>query len=351
MSAPLEERLDIRDARDDGEPGQPEPADFSPRGLYRNPHFQSVLASAPLRRPLVLRRARSLLAGSREELLDAGDGIRLHAWFAGPPPGVAVRGLAVLIHGWEGSGASLYLLSAASRLHQEGWQVLRLNLRDHGPSHHLNKDLFHSNRLPEVVAAIATASRSFGARPMVLGGFSLGGNFALRVAARAGEAGIPLARVMAICPVLDPASTLWAMENAPRIYERYFMLKWRRSLARKAECFPDYDFGDLRRFRGLRDMTDYFVHAYSEYPDLDSYLAGYAIVGDVLTTLQVPTRLIASQDDPVIPVTDLERLARPRSLTVQRVSCGGHCGFLTGYFDDRWINDQLAAWFAGAAAE
>ncbi len=325
--------------------------EFSPSGLIANAHFQSVLPSSPFRRSLLRRRAAPLAAVSRTLLLDCGEGVRLHAWYAPQPEGEEQqpRGLVVLIHGWEGAGDSSYLLSAATRMYAEGWSVIRLHLRDHGPSHHLNEDIFHSNRLPEVVGAMARIAALFPGEPLCLGGFSLGGNFAMRVAARADAAGIPLARAMAVCPVLDPASTLDAMEQGPQIYERYFMAKWRRSLGIKAQLFPErYRFGDLRRFRGLRDMTDYFVRDYSEYPDLASYLAGYAIVGDVLATITAPTLLVAAADDPVIPSQDVPRLARPAPLQVVVTQRGGHCGFLPSLRGESWIDGVMARWFAAA---
>jgi uncharacterized protein len=329
----------------------PEPiVEFAPAGLIANPHVQSILPSSPFRRRLLRRRAAGMVAVSRDLLLDCGEGVRLHAWYAPQPDTVTTRGLVVLIHGWEGAGDSSYLLSAATRMHADGWAVIRLHLRDHGPSHHLNQELFHSNRIDEVLGAVARIAGMFAGLPLCLGGFSLGGNFALRVAARANAAGIPLARVMAVCPVLDPASTLDAMEVGPRIYERYFMAKWRRSLELKARLFPElFPFTDLRRFRGLRDMTDFFVRDFSGFPDLESYLAGYAIVGDALASLSVPTLLVAASDDPVIPARDLERIARPASLRVVATRCGGHCGFLPSMQGESWIDGQMAAWFAPAA--
>lgn len=325
--------------------------EFAPTGLIANAHLQSVLPSSPFRRRLLRRRAAPLVEVSRTLLLDCGAGVRLHSWHAPQPEGKEPppRGVAVLIHGWEGAGDSSYLLSAATRMYAEGWSVIRLHLRDHGPSHHLNEDIFHSNRLPEVVGAVARIAALFPGEPLCLGGFSLGGNFAMRVAARAAAAGIPLARVMAVCPVLDPASTLDAMEQGPQLYQRYFMAKWRRSLAIKARLFPErYRFGDLQRFRGLRDMTDFFVRDYSEYPDLASYLAGYAIVGEVLATLAVPTLLVAAADDPVIPARDVSRLARPAALQVVVTRRGGHCGFLPSLVGASWIDGVMADWFAAA---
>ena len=42
-----------------------------------------------------------------------------------------------------------------------GFDVVRLNLRDHGETHHLNRDLFHSCRLPEVVGAVRALQQCF----------------------------------------------------------------------------------------------------------------------------------------------------------------------------------------------
>lgn len=325
--------------------------DFAPEGLIANPHLQSVLVSSPFRRSMLRRRGAALEEASRDLVLDCGEGVRLHSWHAPQPQTQTTRGLVVLLHGWEGSGESSYLISAATRMYAEGWEVIRLHLRDHGPSHHLNEGIFHSCLIREAVGAVARIAALFPARPICLAGYSLGGNFALRIAARAPAADIPLARVMAVCPVLDPASTLEAMEHGPRFYERYFMAKWRRSLEIKAQLFPElYDFGNLRRFRGLRDMTDTLAREYTEFATLQSYLDGYSIVGDALAGIAAPTLLVCAEDDPVIPVRDLPRLASPAVLQVVATTHGGHCGFLPSPRGESLIDEQMASWFAPVAA-
>ena len=67
-----------------------------------------------------------------------------------------------------------------------GFDVLRVNLRDHGDSHHLNRELFNSTRSPEVASALQGFVDERDYRHLFLVGFSLGGSFALRVAADAG---------------------------------------------------------------------------------------------------------------------------------------------------------------------
>jgi uncharacterized protein len=171
----------------------------------------------------------------------------------------------------------------------------------------------------------------------------------LRVAARAPAAGIRLTQVVAICPVLDPAHTLAAIEAAPRIYREYFVLKWRNSLRKKYRAWPDrYRLEELLASRELTEMTELLVLKHSGFPDLLSYLNGYAIVGEVLAGLAVPSRIIAALDDPIIPAADLGRLARSPQLTISRLAHGGHCGFLETLGGPTWADRQVCATLATA---
>jgi predicted alpha/beta-fold hydrolase len=288
-----------------------------------------------------------MLEAARDQVIDCGDGARL-LLHLNEPQNAERRGTAVLIHGWEGSASSTYMLSAASQLWLAGYRVARLNLRDHGDSHHLNRALFHSCRLDEVVGAVKWVQREFPDSPLYLGGYSLGGNFALRVAARADAADLEIRRVVAICPVLNPEQTMEALDSGWVGYRMYFIHKWRRSLKLKRAAFPsEYDFSNLERFKTLESMTDYFVRHYTEYPDLLTYLRGYALVGDRLAGMRVPGEMLVADDDPVIPVNALEQLARPDSLRIRRSAFGGHCGFLENYrlrsLLDRYLVDALDA--------
>ena len=316
--------------------------DFRPPLWLRSAHLQSILASVFLRRGPITRRAVPLIAAQRELLLDCGEGVRLQCFVSTP---VAGNGrVAVVLHGWEGSAESLYVLSLAQLLFARGFEVVRLNLRDHGETHHLNRELFHSCRLPEVIGAVGALQRQFPGRPLELMGFSLGGNFLLRVAARAREASLSLRRVIAISPVLEPSETLLALESAIAGYQYYFVRKWTRSLRKKQAAWPkDYDFGDVGRLGGLRGMTAALVIRHSEFRSLEEYLDGYAITGARLAGLEVPAHIITSLDDPMIPAGALARLARPKSLKVTVTRYGGHCGFIERIDGLTWAERQILA--------
>jgi len=322
--------------------------DFRPPRWLRNRHLQSMLASTAWRRGRILRGAAALLAAQRELLLDCGAGVRLQCFVSSPAPG---GGPVVLLHGWEGSADSLYVLSLAQLLFAQRFAVVRLNLRDHGDTHHLNRELFHSCRLPEVIGAVRALQQHFAGTALRLVGFSLGGNFMLRVAAQAREAGLDLAQVIAVSPVLDPAQTLTALERGLPGYERYFVRKWLRSLRRKQAAWPEsYDFRRLARLRGLRSMTAELVRSYSEFATLEDYLNGYALTGARLAPLEVPALILTSRDDPIIPADGLARLARPAALSIIVTRYGGHCGFFQQLTGPTWLERRiLAALGAGGA--
>ena len=282
-----------------------------------------------------------MCASSEDRVVDCGEGVRLLLHHT-PPNGNGRGQVAVLIHGWEGSGMSTYILSVASSLWNAGYRVIRLNLRDHGRSHHLNEGLFHSCRLAEAAGAVQWVQANFPNDRLVLGGYSLGGNFSLRIAAVAEESGLDIERVVAVCPVLDPKETLTALDVGFPVYRAYYIRKWRRSLTRKKAAFPDlYDFSELQSFASLTEMTNYFVQKYTEFQNLDTYLNGYALTGDRLANLKVPSRILLVDDDPIIPARTLGDVARPGSLQVERSPYGGHCGFISGYRLQSWLDDYF----------
>lgn len=321
-------------------------ADYRPPPWLRNGHLQSLLSAAPPRRLAGERALAALEPAVEEWLLPAGNATlqAFHLRLPGHPP----RAAALLLHGWEGSHRSSYVRHTAIALLKAGFEVVLLNFRDHGETHHLNPEPFHSCRLDEVVAAVKAAQAKLPPRPWCLAGFSLGGNFALRVARAAPAAGLSLVHVAAVCPVVHGESGLRALESGFPLYHWYFMRKWRRSLAQKREHFPERNtFDPARLERDMRDLTRYLVEHYTEFPSLDAYLDGYAIAGDRLAGLEVPASILMAADDPVIPVADFHALQLPPHVSLEIAEYGGHCGFIVNArldgFAERWIRSRFKA--------
>lgn len=320
--------------------------DYRPPHWLRNPHLQSALGSSALRQ----RRARRVLAATgavtTPHIFDGGAGVRLQGLHS-TVPGQRSRGLVLLLHGWEGSAESSYMQATAAHLLRAGFEVVRLNFRDHGDTHHLNEDIFHSNLLDEVVHAAGDVARRFGAQHLMVAGYSLGGNFALRLALRAPAAGLPLARAAAVCPVLDPEATMSRLEHGLPLYHWYFQRKWRHSLRRKRELFPKlHGYGDEVLRLGVRELTGWLVEHETEFGTLENYFDGYSIAGERVAALALPADVLMAEDDPVIPYASFRDWRLPAHARLEVARWGGHCGFLENAacdgFAERWVASRLA---------
>jgi len=326
-------------------PGPDDFAAFRPPLTLRSGHLQSLLGSSGLRRRVVRPRAAALQAAAEVWTLDGGDGIRLQGLYSSQTRNS--RGLAVLLHGWEGNVNSNYMLGSGARLFAAGFDVFRLNFRDHGDTHDLNPGLFHSCRLEEVVHALRDLQDRLGARRWRLGGFSLGGNFSLRVGLRAPGAGLDIGRIVAVCPVIDPAHAMNAMERGLRFYERYFERKWSRSLKAKQAAFPElYGHETWYDLKSLRARTHYLATRHAGFASAEAYFRGYSVAGGRLARLAVPVTLLTAADDPIVPVADFHRL--PDNPRLERIITrhGGHCSFLKNWRFDSLAEDLLEQRFA-----
>lgn len=312
---------------------------FRPPPGLRNGHLQSLLGSSGLRRRVMAKRAVSLLEAAEVWTLDGGDGIRLQGLFSKQSSGA--RGLAVLLHGWEGNVNSNYILGVGAKLYAAGFDVFRLNFRDHGDTHHLNPGLFHSCRLGEVVHALRDLQDRSDARQWCLAGYSLGGNFSLRVGMKAAEADLDIGRIVAICPVIRPANAMDSMEQGIRFYEWYFERKWTRSLNAKKECFPElYGEETWHEIKGLRARTHYLATRHG-YADVDEYFEGYSVGDGRLAALSVPATVLTAADDPIVPVDDFHDLPDNPSLELLISLYGGHCSFLKNWKFDSLAEDLI----------
>ncbi|MEI8173124.1 MAG: alpha/beta fold hydrolase [Deltaproteobacteria bacterium] len=311
---------------------------FIPRPWARNPHIQTVLGSAKLR----LTGINQFINTSKEMVINGASGTRLLGYYSKQTI-MQGRGLVTLIHGWEGSSDSTYILSTSRYLYEKGYDIFRLNLRDHGNSHHLNEGLFHGALTEETFQAVhSIASLSHGA-PYYIIGFSLGGNFALRIALEHSRSEIPrLRHVFCVSPALDPYKATVSIDTSLPIYRHYFLNKWKRSLKKKQSLFPHrYDFHDILKEKTCIALTEAMMPYYPDFDDYREYFKRYTLLGDSFANLAVPVTVIASKDDPIVPVSDYCDLKKNRYFQLLMQNHGGHCGFLNFLPFECWYERKI----------
>jgi len=293
------------------------------------------LASQKFRR----RGPNAMLDAADDVILDCEDGVRLKGSYSRHPENKA---LVIFLHGWEGSQDSTYVVSCGRYLYERGASVFRLNYRDHGDSHDLNEGLFFSTRFNEVFNAVRQAARKSDGAPVYIVGFSLGGNFALRIARSLRDLAIPkLRRIFAISPVVDPWGAAPLVDSNP-LYRRYFLKKWSASLRKKQVLYPHlYDFDDALKHKRVLALTEQIMPLYSKYPRMEDYFNAYRVDPDDLAKIPVPVDIITARDDGMIPERDVRRLTLAPGSRMIIHDHGGHNGFFQSLLGPTWYDEHI----------
>jgi len=314
---------------------------FEPHPLARNPHFQTIIST---RMPPPKSEMASV---AQEKMLNlpVDDGVRLQGFYS-PQRNGKSKGMVLLLHGWLGSVESTYMISEGEALFQRGYSVFRLNMRDHGGTVALNEETFHGCRLEEVFQAAHQIAKLEPDAPFFIVGFSMGGNFSLRLAWRHSQQTpiTNLQRVVAVNPSINTRRTILDIDRSP-LYRPYFLRKWHRHLIEKEAAFPHlYDFSALQKINNSYDLGEATITAYTGYPDSNSYYQCYAVTPEKMRPLTVPTTTITSKDDPIIAVEDFKDLAGVNPhLSVLIQQYGGHMGYIDLFPFRRWLNQAIAS--------
>jgi len=316
---------------------------FRPAPFLGNRHVQTLLGhfwkgSLP-----------PLHARERHVLLPDGDRLVLHdclpdTW---QPGGL----IALLVHGLGGCHLSGPVQRLSALLLSRGVRAVRIDLRGCGRGAAFARRIYNGGCSGDLRTALAEIRQWDAAAPLVLVGFSLGGNIVLKLAGEAAAAEVPgLVRIAAVAPPIDLelcAAMLAASHN--RLYEMHFiraLVRQVRKVERHAPRQPRTRFPvrlTLRRF------DDLYTAPRGGFTDaLDYYRRSSAL--RLIPQIKVPALVLTAQDDPFIALDPFERLSVPPQVSVRIVAQGGHLGFLgwEGRMIVRWAERHVAEWLAPA---
>ncbi len=299
----------------------PEP--FVPRGGLRGAHRQT-LAGALLPR-------RFVLPPPEERLFQVERDVRVLCHCHWQPDRLAALTV-VLIHGFEGSSRSRYVLGTASKAWAAGMNVVRMNIRNCGGTECLGPTLYHSGLSADVGAVAAELIERDCLPRLAIVGFSMGGNQVLKLAGELGsQAPAELLAVAAVSPGMDLIASSHALHQPRnRIYEWNFLWCLRRTMRRKSRAFPPVCAASARRWYGsVRQFDDCVTAPHFGFASADDYYTR-ASASPLLPRIAIPALVIHSTDDPFIIMTAETRariLANP-NIKFLETSSGGHCGFV-----------------------
>lgn len=286
------------------------------------------------------------MQGGERLLLPMRDGDRLAARID-LPPRAAVRPLVVLVHGLTGSEKSVNVIATARHLVNEGWPVMRLNLRGSAPSRPTSAGRYHAGRTEDLEESLRRLPARFVRDGVVLLGHSLGGNLVLKFMGE-GERGLPILGAAAVSTPIDLAATCARM-MAPRniLYHRYMLAAMKQEALAPGAALTAAERSALAEARSVYEFDDRFVAPHFGYRDATAYYEANSAMS-FLAGLRRPTLMVHAFDDPWIPKDCYESVDWSRLPAIETAFSphGGHLGFHGQDSLIPWHDRVTSSWLA-----
>ena len=299
--------------------------DYRPAGWLPGPNLMTAYGSVLLPRPHPpFRRERWELRD--QDFLDVD---RLEGKASGAP-------LVLICHGLEGSSRAAYVRGLSSLAQGRGLSVAALCFRSCSGEENRLPRLYHSGETGDLALAVERLASEEPGRPLLLAGFSLGGNVIVKYLGERGEA-VPkeVAGAAVVSVPFDLALCARTLDG-PGFWNRVYRTRFLHTLRKKA-------LGKARRFPGLLDPEA--VRAARTFAAFDASatarLHGFASADDywarsssgpLVGRVRRPLLILSAKDDPLVPFRSLPtRAARANPLvTLLTPERGGHVGFVSG---------------------
>jgi uncharacterized protein len=287
------------------------------------------------------------LPSPTERLFDVAPGTRVLAhchWQADR----AAAPLLLALHGLEGSSSAHYMRGLADKAWRAGFSVVLLNQRNCGGTENLAEGLYHSGLTGDADRVIHEVTHTDGITRVVVAGYSLGGNLALKLAGDYGNSPPPeLQGVCAVSPVLELGDCVRALERRQNIiYQWNFVRGLKARMRRKAACHPGrFSLEPLARIHSVRAFDEAYTAPHFGFRDATDYYHRASAMR-VIDRIGVPALIITAEDDPFVPSQPFRdaRMAANPHIRVIITRHGGHCAFLSEPVngdDGYWAEGQI----------
>lgn len=312
---------------------------FEPLPFLYDPHYQTIISAFF-----------NLLfePPSTQKLVTVSDGDKISLEITTPREWKPNDLTVVLVHGLCGSHRSPNLVRMARRLEPMGIRTVRCNMRGCGSGKGLAKRMFHSGRSDDIFEAIKSLKQDHPDSPIVLIGFSLGGNVVLKLAGELNTlASRFLAKVIAVSPPVNLYSSIQMLGN-PRnaIYERYFYRLMRADVHYRHRKFKELSFIRLPRSLKIYEFDQVYTAPHAGFRNAEDYYgkcSAQHFVGDI----SIPCKILLAEDDPIISSSALDGIHLPSNIDLFKTKRGGHMGYLGSPVSEKgfhWLDSLLVEW-------
>lgn len=292
---------------------------YRPPFLLRNPHIHTVLAS--------FRKVRHLKQLPMEEVLATPDGDELYIdWYC-----ASAKRLLIISHGLEGNSRRPYVLGMAAQALDTGWDVLAWNYRSCAGVPNKRLQNYHSGSTEDLDLLVREAI-SRGYDKIALCGFSIGGNKTLLYVSREKQylpTEVKAALAFSVpCDLVSSSKVLAKKTN--RIYMRNFLSALEEKLRQKQRLYPDdISLDGFKKIKTFAQFDERYTAPLNGFDSaLDYWLKSSSLPH--LDSIEVPTALITSTDDPFLSKScyPVDVAERNPNFHLKLTKYGGHVGYM-----------------------
>ncbi len=241
----------------------------------------------------------------------------------------------LVLHGLEGSARAPYVRGMLEQARRHGMRAFALNFRSCSDEPNRLLRSYHSGETGDLDHAVRRLVRQLAPAPLVLAGFSLGGNVLVKWLGEQG-AGVP-SQVRAAVAISVPFDLALCAQNLDGpglmrcLYRTRFLRTLKRKALAKAAAFSGLSAARVRAARTLREFDELVtapVHGFAGAVDYWKRCSSAQFIPGV----KLPLLLISSFDDPIVPAETLPReaIAANSLVTLEETQGGGHVGFVAG---------------------
>ncbi len=294
-------------------------SDYNPPLPFKNGHFSTIYAG-------LLRKVTGV-AQKRERLnLPDGDFLDLDWSFSTPP----TQKIVILLHGLEGSAQRPYILGSAKLFNNSGFDACAVNFRScSGETNRLFRS-YHSGATEDLEAVIQHILNTRNYSYVIIKGFSLGGNLALKYMGEGREIPTAIKAVIGIsvpCNLHDSLLQLLKAKNIP--YSKRFKSHLVKKLIQKQLHFPDSISDEIiKSIKTLKDFDDLYTSRAHGFKDAIDYYNQCSCL-QFLPYISVPVHILNAKNDSFLgahcyPFKEAEVNT---NIYLETPKYGGHVGF------------------------
>ena len=253
----------------------------------------------------------------------------------------------LLLHGLTGSEDSYYLRASARHFLRHGHPVLRVNLRGAGPSGTACRVRYCAGSSRDLADVINHLPAGLAEGGVLVMGYSLGANILLKFLGEPATVRTPVRAAVAVSAPIDLGATCRNILRPRNLgYHRWFLAHMKAESLAPGVPLDARARTAIARARTIYEYDDRFVapsHGYAGADDFYRRCSAKAF----LDGIEVPTLVIAAQDDPVVPFAPYRDLDWRRAPSVTRLfpPAGGHVGFHGRASRTPWHDRCALQWF------